>query len=1080
MDGRSILLAMAASALAFGQSTTATLTGKIEDALSAAVPGARITVQNVDTNERRQVVSGEQGEFALPNLAPGRYVATVEKEGFQTLRQEGIELQVDQTARFDWKLAVGSVGESVEVRAEVPLLNTDNPSKGEVIVNEEIMEMPLEDRDFGDLAFQVPGVQRRSQGGSGSRFSVNGTRSDNTNFMVDGFHDQNTRGGGIQVRPPVGAMQEFKMQTTGYGAEHGRLAGGVMNMVLKTGGNRFHGQLFEYLRNDVFDARNFFAAERPKLRRHQYGATLDGPVLVPKLYDGRDKTFFLFSWESYRQVIGQTRRGRVPSDLERAGGFAASRDNAGAVVPLRDPLASGNCTADENGGCFPANRVPASRMSAVALRIVPYYPAANRPDERNNMYVLANDFDKWRTVLGKLDHRIGGKNTISARYLRRRNDTTAPFGGSPLGTFGTLQDQRNWLAGITVTRIFSPLLINEFRAGFSRTANHDVGVHAGRDYNAEFGIPGATSDPKLVGFPRVTIRDLMALGDDDDTPIQFAVNNWQWSDTLTWVKGKHLLKAGGDILRSQVFQTANRNARGTFDFLGRWTNQPFADFLLGLPNSTSRQIGTSPSYLFMTCYGFFAQDDWRARSSLTLNFGLRYELPLPATEKFGRLGNFIPEYGKFVIASDTGVPDLEDRLEFAGLTGRVGVAKDFGLPDSLVYARYRNFAPRFGFAWRPGAGLRTVVRGGYGIFYGASRLDNIRADLAVVFPFTYLQTFNRQANNVNFITLGAPFRTARGTLEGVNNTFGHELRPPAQTLQSWNLTVERQLAREAAVEIAYVGSKGTHLPRRYNLNMPIRRPELRLANGNFPRPYTGFNDITYYAYGSNSIYNAGIVSLRRRLARGFFYRVSYIYSKSIDDASQIAGSGDGGYAGAQDARNLKLERGRSDWDNGHSLLMSFIYETPRRYRKALRNWQVGNTTRMYTGQPFTVKTSNVDLNQGEANRPDRVRQGRLDVRTADRWFDLTAFPAVPAGAYRFGNAGRNILDGPGAVNVNVSLARRFPVRERANMQFRAEAYNVINRTNLNLPNGNANAVNGGIVTGAGQARVLQFALRLQF
>jgi hypothetical protein len=288
------------------------------------------------------------------------------------------------------------------------------------------------------------------------------------------------------------------------------------------------------------------------------------------------------------------------------------------------------------------------------------------------------------------------------------------------------------------------------------------------------------------------------------------------------------------------------------------------------------------------------------------------------------------------------------------------------------------------------------------------------------------------------------------------------------------------LGADAAAEIAYVGSKGTHLARRYNLNQPIRVLELRLSNGNFPRPYSGFNDITYYSFGANSIYNAGMISFRRRFAGILFYRASYIFSKSIDDASQIVGAGDGGFSGAQDARNLKLERGRSDWDNGHALLVSFSYETPRRFRRWLRGWQLASTTRMYTGQPFTPKTSNVDLNQGEANRPDRVRKGRLEVRTPERWFDLAAFPVVPLGSYRMGTSGRNILDGPGAVNANLSLSKRFYLRERGSLQFRSEAYNFINRTNLNLPNENVNAVNGGIITGAAAARVIQLGLRYSF
>ena len=1075
-----VLLAFTAAGWLLAQTPTATVTGRVEDLTGAALPGAKVSIRNVNTNEVRAVDSDGSGEFTVPNLAPGLYEVTVEKPGFQRLHQTGLELQVDQTARLTLQLQVGSVSESLEVRAELPLINTENPVKGEVIVTAEIAEMPLADRDFGDLAFQVPGVQRRSQGGSGSRFNVNGTRSDNTDFLVDGFHDHNSRGGGIQVRPPVGAMQEFKMQTTGYPAEHGRLAGGVMNMVLKTGGNRFRGELIGFLRHDTLDARSFFADEKPKLRRNHFGATLHGPVLIPRLYQGRNRTFFLTSLEGYRQLLGQTRRGNVPTELERRGDFSESRDATGSLIPLRDPLAQGACTPGDTGGCFPGNRMPANRMSPVALKFLPYYPLPNRPGERNNLYVVTDDHDAYNTWLLKLDHRINNQDSFSFRYLARQNNNTNPFSGSNLGTFSSRVSERQSLFGLTFTHVFSPALLSEARAGFTRTYNSEKSIYAGRDFAQEFGIPGTTTDPRFVGFPRVTIRDLLALGDDEALPIQFTVNNLQWADTVTWVKDRHLVKAGFDILRSQFFQVAATHIRGTYDFLGRWTNSPLADFLLGLPNSTKRQVGATPSYIFSTQYGFFVQDDLRLRSDLTVNLGVRYEISKPPCEKFDRLGNFIPETGKFILADDRGLPDLAERLEYAGLTGKVALAREYGLPRALVYARYRDLAPRFGFAWRPLRSNRAVVRGGYGIFYGGSRTDNLRADLAVVYPFSFIQTFSRNANNVNQITLSAPFRTARGTLEGVNNTFGAELYPPGQSLQSWHLTAERQLGVDAAIEIAYIGSKGTHLARRYNLNQPLRILELRLANGNFPRPYSGFNDITYYSYGSNSVYNAGMLSVRRRFARAFFYRASYIFSKSIDDASQIVGSGDGGYGGAQDARNLKLERGRSDWDNGHALLVSFSYETPRRLRGWLRGWQLASTTRLYTGQPFTPKTSNVDLNLGEANRPDRIRQGRLEVRTPGRWFDLSAFPVVPLGSYRMGTSGRNILDGPGAVNANLSLSKRVNIREHGSVQFRWEAYNFINHANLNLPNVNVNAVNGGIITGAAAARVIQFGLRYQF
>jgi hypothetical protein len=416
--------------MVLAQNPTATLVGTVRDPTAAVVPTAVIKIRNLATNEGRETLSDENGEFTITNLAPGEYEVTVLKEGFQTHRATGLQLMVDQLARVDYALTVGATTESVQVQASVPLLNTENAVKGEVMVTAEIVEMPLNGRDFADLAHLVPGVMRKAQGGQGSSFAVNGARADNTNFIIDGFNDQNPRGAAAQARPNLDALQEFKMQTSGYSAEHGRLAGGVMNMVLKTGGNDVHVVIFEFVRNDIFDARNFFDAGKSKLRRNQFGGTLSGPVWIPKLYDGSDRSFFLFSWESYRQIIGLNRLGIVPTALERMGDFSET------AQPLRDPLLSGTCTAQNRAACFPGNQIPASRISPIAQKAMAYYPLPNRPGQANNYRVNVNDTDFWDAFVMKFDQRLTSKDNISYRYLKRYNRTQNPFSGSDLGIFG--------------------------------------------------------------------------------------------------------------------------------------------------------------------------------------------------------------------------------------------------------------------------------------------------------------------------------------------------------------------------------------------------------------------------------------------------------------------------------------------------------------------------------------------------------------------------------------------------------------------------------------------------------------------
>jgi hypothetical protein len=1068
---------MAAAAVA--QAPTATIVGRIQDAAGAPVKGAVITAREVDTGETRTATSGAGGDYAMAELAPGEYEVTVECPGFQRVHQSGLEIDVDQTQRLDYKLVAGPAGGTLEVKTEESMVNAEKAGEGDVVAEKEMEEAPLADRDFSALGLLSAGVSPSAQGGSGSNMAINGARADNTNFVVDGFNDQNPRGGGMQVKPPVDAMQVFKMQTTGYPAEYGRLAGGVMNMVLKSGANSPHGSAFEFVRNDAFDARNFFDPAKSPLRRHQFGGMLNGPVWIPRLYRGRDRTFFLFAWESHRQTGGNNRLSRVPSDLERQGDFSSTLDSAGKLILLKDPLASGNCNANSTAACFPGNRVPASRMSAVALKMVPYYPVANRPGQTNNFVSSVKDVDAWDSFVAKLDHKLTRVDHLSARYLLRKNANTNPFAGSDLGVSGNTTDQHNTLAGLTWTRALRPTLIHELRGGLTRTSNTIRSRWNGRDMAAEFGLRGVTTDPSLVGFPRITVRDLGDLGDPAATPNIWAVNNYQWADTLTWVRARHVVKVGADVMRNQFMQssTAN-NSRGTFNFLGRWTNVPFADLLLGYLNDSSRALGKNPSYLFATSYSFFAQDDFRVLPNLTLNVGVREEIVKPPVEKYGAMAGFVPALGKLILAGDQAIPNLDALVAQAGLTSRVGLARDNGLPASLVYTDYVNFGPRVGFAWRPGA-ARTVVRGGYGIFYSTSEMDPIRQDLTGAFPLQISESYTRQTTNALNLTLADPFPAARAAAQGTKNINGYETHAVTPYLQTWDLAAEREILK-LAVDVRYVGSKGTHLGRQYNVNQPVRDPALRGADGAFPRPFPDFQTINYYTFASNSIYNAAIVSVRSRVARSFFYRLNYTYGKSIDYASQIAGAGDGGYSGAIDPRNLRLERGRSDWDVGHAFSANARYEITASRHRLIRGWQISGTVRTHTGAPFTPKVSNVDLSLGESNRPDRIANGRLDARTPERWYDLAAFVPIPTGSYRTGNSGRNILDGPGQIVTNASLMKRFWIRENVWAQFRWEVFNVLNHANLNLPNQNVNAANGGTITQADAGRVMQLGLKIGF
>ncbi len=1097
---------------AFAQSNLATVTGVVTDTAGAVMPKVTVTIRNVETNIARQMLTNDVGDFTITSLLPGSYELMAEISGFRSYRRTGIVLEVGQVLRSDIQMRVGTVTESVSVTGESPVINTESGAiKGDVIVHAEIQDLPLEGRDFTDLAFLIPGVMPQAQGAPGSGLTVNGARSDNTNFYVDGISNRNARGAAPQVRPNMDAIQEFKVETSGYSAEYGKMAGGILNMALRSGTNQFHGSVFEYLRNDLLDARAFFDREKLKLRRNQFGATLGGPIR-------RDRTFFLFSWEGLQEVRGQSRLGHTPTAAERQGDFSSSRDFLGRPVLLRDPLAGGTCGVAESSGCFPNNVIPATRFHPIALKLIEYYPLPNRVDPRNNYIVSANDDDAWDSVSGKVDHRFSDEDRISFRYQKRFSRLSIPFAGSDLGIFGNKQRDDRSLLGLDYTHMFTTGFLMEVRSGYSRSAARARSVWAGRDVATELGIPGTTTDPELVGFPRFTVLDHFVIGSSANQPDLAHVTDIQADAKFTWVRSRHVLKWGFDVSRLRFNAPFLDNVRGTLTFQDRWTGHSIGDLLLGLPNNTSRTVGVTRNYLRATSYGMFFNDDYKIARSLTLNLGVRYEIDKPPVDRYDRVSNFIPGPNKIVIADDRALPDLAERLAGANLADSFALARDFGLPRSLVYTDYTNFAPRAGFAWRFLGSQKTVVRGGYGVFYGGHLLETVRRNLMTGFPFSINQTFSRQQNNPNLLTLSNPFPDQRTQAMGVTNTNGYELDPATGYLQSYNLTIERDLGRGTAVEIGYVGSKGTHLGRQYDINQQLRSLELYQTGSPFPRPISGLNQINYYSFGSNSIYSAGQVSLRRRARGGSFYRLNYTYSKSIDYASQTTGMSAGGFGGAQNAQDLKSERGRSDFDRGHTFTGSFSWYLPvgagklflgnaRALPQAMfGGWQLSGTATLYSGQAFTVTSVDVDQNLGESLRPNRLGSGReSDQPAAGRrgvdfpFFRVTDFEKVPRCESRetclpspngflpftFGNAGRNILDGPGQAYANLALLKNFRMRERRNLQFRYEVFNVFNHANFMLPNRSFNALSGGLITrvndgGRGGPRVMQWALKYEF
>jgi hypothetical protein len=1053
----------------YAQTPSASVVGRVTDATAAVIPGVAVKVTNLDTNISQKVASNESGDYTVPYLNPGRYVLEASATGFRTYKRNEFSLAVDQILRINISLEVGAATESVTVSDTPPVLNTETATRGEVTTQEEIKEIPLDGRDFSDLALLTGGVIPKGDGGDGS-YAVNGARADNAGFLLDGMNNTQRRNTGAMINPPIEGVQEFKMLTSGFSAEHGRYAGGMLTVVTKSGTNRLRGALYEFMRNDVFDATGYFDANKSKLRRNQFGSTVSGPVYLPKLYDGRNRTFFMFTWDSLRLTQGKSIRTVVPTPQMIGGDFSQTVDANGKLVVITDVLAKTP---------FPGAKIPANRLDKVAQNIAKYYPAPNFSAGVYNYISQGNSTNSFNNFGVKVDHNLSSNDRMTTSVFWRKSDSWDPVmtSRSPIPLFGSSNSPMDVLSYVRYLRTLTPTMYLEASANFSRKTNSQVWPYsADKDWSAETGFIGGTKNPVAAGPPAIEITSYMTLGPAYDIPKIWVYNNYQYAASTTWIRGRHSIKFGADFLRTQYFSRNYGDTRGRANFDGRFTGFSAADFVLGWANSTRRQLDASGPYHLLSSYSGYFQDDFKVTPSLTLNLGMRYEVMKPPKEKFGGWAMFLPTLGKVVVAGTGTLSQAEftDRITSTGLAPYVVKASDVGLPATITKTDWTNFGPRFGFAWRVFGNTKTVLRGGYGIFYGQSSLYRMD-EYADTFPFSITETFSRVSNNPTILTLSDPYPTVRRGFSGVTGSYGQENpEPQTQYIQSWNLTMERDFGG-FVVEAAYAGSKGTHLQRRYDVNQQGREYTNRTV-----RPYPFFGSIQVINDGSNSIYNSGQLTVRRRFSKSLFVRGSYTYAKSLDESSNTGGTIQYNFSTAQDSRNLSLERGRSDFDIGHTFAGSFIW-TPQFTRHWLtKDWQLSGTSTIYTGPPFTPRVANVSYANGEATRPDRIASGKIDNPGPDRWYDVKAFPVVPTGSYRFGNSGRNILDGPGAIIINLGLSRRFRFAESKSLQYRLETFNLPNHPNFSLPENNVNVLAAGTINRAKNNRNMQMGLRLEF
>ncbi|HXY51850.1 MAG TPA: carboxypeptidase-like regulatory domain-containing protein [Terriglobales bacterium] len=1102
-----------------GQVESGKVVGTVRDPSGAAVAAASVAVTNSETNLIRQVASDSTGDYVVPELKPGTYTVSVEKEGFKKALQTPFKLDVNQVIRVDITLAVGSFHETVAVTAAEPLVESQTSSLGQVIEESRVNNLPLNGRNFIQLAYLSPGVNQGPAGivqqgdipederGNGA-IQANGLMATNNNFLLNGFDNNEQQIGFEVIQPAVDAIQEFKVQTNNFGADIGR-GGAVVNVVLKSGTNRFHGSVYEFLRNSAFDAKNYFddpTLPIPPYKQNQFGGTFGGPI-------AKDKTFFFLDYQGTRIRQSQTDISTVPSPAERSGDFS----DLLPTTQLTDPV---------TGQPFLNNQIPAcpsptggACLDPAGVNVLNLYPSSNRPGAgmvNNFLYnpVLKNNQDSFDA---RLDHQLGVRNSLFATFSYGNVDATRPdpFPGlAGGGTFSGNISNKALAAGISDVHTFSRNQMNELKIGYTRYVVNAIPFFYGQPIAQQVGIPGINlpDDPATGGLPNFVISRLSSVGNQDWFPENLRENNYQLLDSLNISHGRHVFKLGGDLRLRQhgFFQT--QNPRGDLTFTGQFTGDSVADLAIGYVQDAFRDGQKGAFGMSWWEISAYFMDDYRVSSRLTLNMGLRYDIFTPMVEQHDRLANFDFATGLFVAP------------------GMPGVSRSGNVELNL-----HNLAPRFGFAYTPWDDRNTVLRGGFGIFYDQQANQN---DAELAFNPTGL--FGSQpilvptSSTTPAMTLSQGFPTALPfpTLAQPSGRASAFFFNNATTyIEEWNLNLEHQLMKDAVLQLAYVGTHGVHLSYLRDLNQPVHPADANFcpapynpttcATGppsNFGRPYygtvPGIAAIRTEGHDISSITHGLQVRFEKRFSANWSMLNAYTWQHSIGQSAENETVGTS--LEPQDTHNMQAERGNVEPDYRHQFTSAWSYSLPfgpkqrwlvssGRAHWLSEGWQVNGIVALYSGRSFTPYLSFDPTNTGSGGpRPDIIGDP-YDFSNATTvgfaggpggcpsnqqsilcWFNPAAFtlPPLASGqqsATQFGNARRGILRGPAQYNVDFSLFKDFNFSESKSLQFRAEFFNLFNTPQFGDPNFLVDTPGAGSISSTvHSSRQIQFALKFAF
>jgi Carboxypeptidase regulatory-like domain/TonB dependent receptor-like, beta-barrel len=1068
-----------------GQAVKGSLLGAITDSNGGVLPGAKVIITEVNTNLSRTTVTNESGNYVFGNLDRGVYRLEIQLAGFKKAVRDKVDVLVNNDTRVDMQLEPGEITQSVEVAATLPLLQTDRADVGRQIETKQLQDMPLTfNRNFQSLLNLVPGATRafrphseffNSQDSLSTQ--VNGQSRLANNVQLEGI-DNNHRTGLLTVMiPPIEALSSVDITTSNYEAELGRAGGAVTNVTLRSGTNELHGSVYAFNRVDKLAARPYFAATKAHSVYNQFGFTLGGPII-------KNKTFFFGDYQGIRDRRGDVSRPTIPTMDFRNGDFRAS------PTIIYDPA-----TGDSAGrgrqqiqcnGIL--NVICPNRISPVAQKILGFIPAPTFSAFTNNYELATARVKDTESFDVKIDHRVGDSDNFFVRYSYQRPKVFDPslygiYGGPKADGFAGTGINRTQSGAINYTHIFNPTFITEFRLGFSRYRNDAENQDIGKQTSTEIGIPGVNLDEFTSGLAYIDINGYSnpVVGFSPSLPWIRAETNVDLVTNWTRILKNHTLKWGADIRnnRDDLLQTQTYSPRGRFFFRpGPTALNPaagqtapdsgfansFASFLLDLPNEYGRDLpGTFPTLRQNTLFTY-VQDKWTVSQKLTLNIGLRHEIYFAPTPMHpGGFSNYNP---------------VNNTLELAGV-GKV--------PSNMGReTNYDNFAPRFGLAYR--LSEKTVIRGGYGISIDASFPDD---KYAFNFPvkqnnaFTATNSFSAAGKMAT--GFAAPLVAAvppDGVITNAPLNQVYLFIPPDTKegyIQSWNLAVQRALPWNFTFEVAYVGNHNVGVLTRQNINA-----SLTPGSGTAGRPLNqkfGRTTDTNIWMRTDTNYNGLQVKFDRRFSGGFLLTTAYTFGKAInytDDQGSL-------FIPAV----LSLNRGRAGFDRTHSFVQSYIYELPfgagKRWlnsgigRWLLGDWQLNGILSAYSGLPLGFSISATSLNApGNGNRPNLVGEFKVlgDIGPGVKWFDPSAFSAPAANTY--GTAGRNLFSGPGYVNLDLSVFRKFRVTERVGGEFRAEFFNFANHANFNSPGTTLGNASFGEVSGASDPRLIQFGLKITF